>query len=328
MDLTDTTQGEATAAATEETVTRGKTAFVFPGQGSQKVGMGKALYDAYPEVREIFQRADEALDEPFTKMLFEGPDEALTLTANAQPALLTVSTAFDHLLKLRGIKADYVAGHSLGEYSALVSAGAVAFEDAVRAVRARGQLMQQAVPPGMGGMAAIIKLDLEKIRECCKQASKGELCAPANLNSPDQTVISGHAGAVARACELCKAAGAKRAIPLKVSAPFHCRLMSEVQPRLRQVLEFFKFSDPQVPVITNVEAEPNTDGSRVVDLLITQVTSTVRWTETIQKMKSLGVDRVIEVGTGKVLCGLVKQIDKDIHAVPLDDEEGFKEIFG
>ena len=329
--MTDSNQNvQTTAGSAAETArpAEGKTAFVFPGQGSQKVGMGKALFDKYPEVREIFRRADETLDEPLSQMMFEGPEEALTLTANAQPALLTVSAAYDALLKARGIKADYVAGHSLGEYSALVSAGAISFEDAVRAVRARGQLMQQAVPPGMGAMAAILKLDLEKVRECCKQASKGELCAPANLNSPEQTVISGHAGAVARACELCRAAGAKRAVPLKVSAPFHCRLMSEVQPRLRQVLDFFKFSDPAVPVITNVEAEPNSDGSRIIDLLVTQVTSTVRWTDTIRKMKELGVTRIIEVGSGKVLCGLVRQTDKDLRAIPLDDEEGFREVFG
>ncbi len=322
--MTETSQTEAA----HPEAGAGKTAFLFPGQGSQKVGMGKAIYDVCPEVRALFAKADEVLDEPLTEMMFEGPEEALTLTANAQPALLTVSTAYDLLLKRRGVHADYVAGHSLGEYSALVSAGALSFEDALRSVRARGQLMQQAVPEGLGAMAAITRLELEKIRECCRQASHGELCAPANLNSPEQTVISGHAGAVARACELCKNAGARRAIQLKVSAPFHCRLMSEVQPRLRRVLEFFPFSAPTVPVITNVEAAPNDDPARIVDLLVTQVTSTVRWTESIQKLVELGVTRVIEVGSGKVLCGLARQIDKSLTAIPLDDPDGFSQIIG
>jgi [acyl-carrier-protein] S-malonyltransferase len=304
----------------------GKTAFVFPGQGSQRVGMGAELIANHPEARSVFDRADAALGEPLSRLILEGPEEALRLTANTQPAILTVSVAFYEVLAARGLQPELVAGHSLGEYSALVAAGALGFEDAVRAVRARGQFMQEAVPAGVGAMAAVTRLDPEKIRAGCAQAAGDEVCSPANFNSPEQTVIAGHAAAVGRAAEILKAAGARRVLNLPVSAPFHCSLMSPVQPRLRAVLAGLSFSAPRVPVVTNVEAAPNSDPARIAELLVAQVTAPVRWVESVQQLKAMGVTRVVEVGPGKVLSGLVRQIDKEIEAAICDDPESFSAL--
>jgi [acyl-carrier-protein] S-malonyltransferase len=293
-------------------------AFIFPGQGSQSVGMGKALCDAFPEAKAVFDAADDALHEKLSTMCFEGPEEALKLTANTQPAILTTSVAAHAVFSKRLATAPaFVAGHSLGEYSALVAAQAMSLGDAVKAVRARGTFMQDAVPAGVGAMSAVLGLPPEKVAELCAQAAQGEIVSCANFNEPGQTVIAGHTKAVERAGELLKAAGAKRVLPLPVSAPFHCALMQPVVPRLGEVLGTFK--DPIVPVISNVEATPNTSGARVKDLLLQQVTGSVRWIETIQAMEKAGVTKVVELGPGRVLCGLVKRISKNIESFNVED---------
>ncbi len=298
----------------------GKVAFIFPGQGSQAVGMGKALYDGFPEAKAVFDAADDALHEKLSTLCFEGPDEALKLTANTQPAILTVSVAAHAVFAKRsGVVPAFVAGHSLGEYSALVAAGALSLGDAVKSVRARGTFMQEAVPQGVGAMSAVLGLAPEKVAGICAQAAQGEVVAPANFNEPSQTVIAGHAGAVARAGELLKAAGAKRVLPLPVSAPFHCALMQPVVPRLQAVLEGVHFSAPACPVITNVEAAPNSDASRIAPLLLSQVTGSVRWIECVQALEKNGVTRVVELGPGKVLSGLVKRIAKGIECLNVED---------
>jgi len=298
----------------------GSVAFVFPGQGSQSVGMGKALAEAFPEAKAVFDAADDALGEKLSTLCFEGPEDALKLTANTQPAILTVSIAAHAVFTKRFATAPaFVAGHSLGEYSALVAAGAMSLADAVRAVRARGTFMQEAVPAGVGAMSAVLGLAPEKVAELCREAAQGEIVSCANFNEPSQTVIAGHAAAVERAGGLLKAAGAKRVLPLPVSAPFHCELMAPVVPRLDAVLSTITFKAPTVPVVTNVEATPNADASKVKALLLRQVTASVRWIECVQALEQAGVTRVVELGPGKVLSGLVKRIAKGLECVNVED---------
>jgi [acyl-carrier-protein] S-malonyltransferase len=291
-------------------------ALLFPGQGSQTVGMGKSLYDASPEARAVFDAADAALGFSISRLCFEGPEEELKLTANTQPAILTHSIAAFEDLKARFPErlegAAFVAGHSLGEYSANVAAGALAFGDAVRLVRERGRFMQEAVPPGVGAMAAIVGLSPAEVDAACREAAQGETVSPANTNSPEQTVIAGHAAAVARASEACLARGAKRAIPLPVSAPFHCALMSPARDRLAPLLEAAAFSPARWPVVTNVDAAPEAAGARLREALVRQVDSPVRWVESVQRLAREGVDRGLEIGPGNVLAGLVRRIEKGI----------------
>jgi [acyl-carrier-protein] S-malonyltransferase len=294
-------------------------AFVFPGQGSQKTGMGKALSDAFPESRAAFAEADEALGFPLSQLCFEGPDDKLQLTENTQPAILTTSLAACRALAARGVTPAWVAGHSLGEYSALVAAGALTLTDAVRIVRRRGQYMQQAVPVGDGAMAAILMLDLPLIEEACREAAQGEVVSPANMNGPGQVVIAGSAGAVARAMELCKAKGAKRAVALPVSAPFHCSLMKPAQDRLEPELREAAFRDPGVPLVNNVEAAVVRDASACRDGVVRQVSSPVRWQECVERLAAEGVSTFVEVGPGEVLSGLVKKIVKGARILNVQD---------
>jgi [acyl-carrier-protein] S-malonyltransferase len=280
--------------------------------------MGKDLYEKFPEARAVFEAADAALGEKFSQMLFEGPEASLKQTANTQPAILTVSVAAHAVFSKRGPVPAFVAGHSLGEYSALVAAGAMQLADAVRAVRARGTFMQEAVPEGVGAMAAVMGLEPAKVKAACDAAGEGQVVSPANYNSPEQTVIAGNAQAVERAIAKAKELGGKAKL-LPVSAPFHCALMEPVKPRLAEVLAKVKVSAPSVPVVTNVEAAPNSDAARVVPLLLEQVSSSVRWVESIQALQAQGVTRIIELGPGKVLGGLIKRITKDIESFNVED---------
>ncbi len=299
-----------------------KIAFIFPGQGSQAVGMGKDLYDNYPIAREVFEEADEALGFSLSKMCFEGTAEDLALTANTQPAILTCSIAAFMAMQSEGLPLpDFVAGHSLGEYSALVAANAMSFWDAVQTVRKRGTYMQEAVPVGVGAMAAILGLDIETVEKTCAEVANGQVCSPANINSPSQIVIAGNAEAIDRACELLKEKGAKRAIKLNVSAPFHCALMMPAQEKLHQDLKELKYNDLRFPIIENVSAEINSNGSRVCEALTNQVSSPVRWLQSVEKLGKLGVETLVEVGAGKVLNGLVRQINRDFNCLNVENSE-------
>ena len=301
--------------------TMNNVAFLFPGQGSQQVGMGKALYEHSPAARAIFDEADEALGMSISKMCFEGPAEDLTLTANTQPAILTTSIAALAALRERtDLKPSFYLGHSLGEFSALVAAGALRFADAVKLVRLRGQAMQEAVPAGVGAMAAVMGLDGETLEGLCREAAQGQVVSPANENGGGQIVVAGHAEAVERLGALVKE-HKKRAIPLKVSAPFHCALMQPAADRLADALAKVEVGTFSAPVITNVEAEPNEDPSRVAELLVRQVTHRVKWEASVQKAAHLGVDSAIEVGHGKVLAGLVRRIDRSISVLGVGSPE-------
>lgn len=288
-------------------------ALVFPGQGSQAAGMGKALHDAEPAARAVFEQADDALGMALSTLCFEGPEAELALTANTQPAILTTSIAALAVLRERtGIVPALAMGHSLGEFSALVAVGALRFGDAVRLVRLRGQAMQEAVPAGVGAMAAVIGMPAEELDEVCAEAAQGQVCSPANDNGGGQIVVAGHAEAVQRLISLVKDRK-RRAIPLKVSAPFHCALMQPAAERLRQALAEIEVGPMTAPVVTNVEAEPNAEAARVPELLVRQVTERVRWEASVRKAVHMGIDRVIEVGHGTVLAGLVRRIAPEIE---------------
>lgn len=283
-------------------------AFVFPGQGSQAVGMGKAFSDEFDICRQTFAEADAALNEPLSELIFNGPADRLTLTENTQPAILTMSVAVCRLLADRGLTPSFVAGHSLGEYSAHVAAGTFAFADAVRLVRNRGRYMQEATPVGSGAMAAIIGLDEAAVNAACEEAAQGEVVSAANLNGAGQIVIAGTAAAVTRASERAKARGAKRAIPLSVSAPFHCALMRPAEVRLAPELRAVGAADPRIPVVANVDAQPKRTAAASIDALIAQVASPVRWEDVVRRLASEGVTRYVEVGPGKALSGMIKRI--------------------
>ena len=303
-----------------------KLALVFPGQGSQQVGMGKAIAEERPEARQVFEEADGALGFPLSRLCFEGPEEELKLTENTQPAILTTSVALYRALASQGVEPDFVAGHSLGEYSALVAAGALRLEDAVVLVRNRGRYMQEAVPVGEGAMAAILGLGLAEVQEICSQASEGEVVEPANLNAPGQTVVAGHAAAVQRASAAAKERGAKRVIPLSVSAPFHCRLMRPAQHRLERDLANVTVSDLRVPLVSNVDAAWVRTGAEAVDALVRQVASPVRWEESVRRLVDEGVDQFVEVGPGKVLSGLVRKIAENVRVASIEDPNGLRRL--
>ncbi len=299
----------------------GKVAFVFPGQASQYPGMGRELAEKYAVARAVFEEADQALGFSVSKMCFEGTEEELKQTANTQPAILTCSVAVFRVAAEQGLLPDFVAGHSLGEYSALVAAGSLKFSDAVQLVRKRGTYMQEAVPAGVGAMAAILGLSPAVVADACKRASGDEVCSAANLNSPEQTVISGHASAVKRAVEIASQLGAKRTVMLPVSAPFHSALMLPAQEKLAKDLEKTEFADLKWPLVTNVDADTEIKGSEARDALIRQVTMPVRWEESVRTLIDEGVNTFVEVGPGRVLTGLLRQIERSVATLNIEDEK-------
>ena len=302
-----------------------KTAYIFPGQGSQAVGMGKDLFDNFVAAREVFEAADEALGFPLSEMCFSGDEADLQLTANTQPAILTTSVAAYYAARAEGLaEPAFVAGHSLGEYSALVAAGVLDFAAAVQTVRKRGTYMQEAVPVGVGAMAAILGLDAATVEAGCAEAAQGQVCSPANINSPSQVVIAGNTEAVDRACEILKEKGAKRAIKLNVSAPFHCALMMPAQERLAADLAGLEYVEFAFPILHNVDAAINNSAEAVADELTQQVSSPVRWLQTIENMAVNGVEKFVEIGPGKVLTGLVRQINKEAVYSNIENTESLR----
>ena len=300
-------------------------AFIFPGQGSQFAGMGKALAKAEPAARAVFAEVDETLGESLSALMFEGPEDDLRLTRNAQPALMALSMALMRVLEDRGLvlgdRASYVAGHSLGEYSALAAAGAISLTDTARLLRRRGEAMQRAVPVGEGAMAAILGLDFEAVREVAREAAEDMVCTPANDNAPGQVVVSGHTAAVERAMEIAKGKGARRSMLLPVSAPFHCLLMQPAADEMAEALAEVTISAPVIPLVANITAAPVSDPDEIRDLLVRQVTGAVRWRECVGAMAGLGVNSLVEVGAGKVLCGLARRIDRTLESVSLQEAE-------
>jgi [acyl-carrier-protein] S-malonyltransferase len=301
-------------------------AFLFPGQGSQAAGMGRSLAEKFPAARAVFDEADETLGFPLSELCFHGPDEQLKLTENTQPALLTVSTAAFRVLQGEGLQPDFVAGHSLGEYSALVAAGALDFSDALKLVRKRGRYMQEAVPPGEGAMAALLKLPAGRLDAVLEEAAQGEIVSAANLNSPDQIVIAGHAAAVQRAIDLAKAAGARKAVLLPVSAPFHCALMKPAQQRLAVDLEAASFRDLSCPLVNNWQARPVRTADEARQGLFEQVPNPVRWTESMQYLAGQGIGQFVEVGAGGVLTGLLRNLDPALKCVRFGEAEDLEKL--